>query len=100
MIIAVGSASIGQEVTVFFTFWGLNALRKDHSAPIKKTAMEKMFSTMMPKGTSKLGLSRMNFGGIGKKMMIKKEELIDDLTYGGITSYASDSADAGLTLFI
>ncbi|UJF35665.1 DsrE/DsrF/DrsH-like family protein [Paenibacillus hexagrammi] len=68
-IIANGAAAYDHEVTIFFTFWGLNALRKDESAFVKKGWLERMFAKMMPRGADKLGLSRMNFGGIGPKMI-------------------------------
>lgn len=68
-IIATGSAAMGNKVNMFFTFWGLNILRKDQSPLIKKDFISKLFSIMMPKGSKKLKLSKMNFGGMGTKMM-------------------------------
>jgi NADPH-dependent 2,4-dienoyl-CoA reductase/sulfur reductase-like enzyme/peroxiredoxin family protein/TusA-related sulfurtransferase/rhodanese-related sulfurtransferase len=68
-IIANGAASMGYEVTLFFTFWGLNILRKENPGAVKKTPIEKMFGMMMPKGPNKLGLSQMNMGGVGKAMI-------------------------------
>ncbi len=68
-IIANGAAAMGYEVTLFFTFWGLNILRKKNTTTIKKTLIEKMFGMMMPKGPEKLGLSNMNMGGVGKAMI-------------------------------
>lgn len=68
-IIANGAAAMGQKVTMFFTFWGLNILRKEQYVPVKKGFLEKMFAWMMPRGPEKLGISKMNFGGIGAKMM-------------------------------
>ncbi len=68
-IIANGAASMGYEVTLFFTFWGLNILRKENPGTVKKTPIEKMFGMMMPKGPNKLGLSQMNMGGVGKAMI-------------------------------
>lgn len=56
---------------MFFTFWGLNALRKNQKVNIKKSFLDKMFCTMMPRGSKKLKLSKMNFGGLGTKMMRK-----------------------------
>jgi peroxiredoxin family protein len=71
-IIANGAAAMGDEVTMFFTFWGLNALRKpDGSTSQPKTGLQKMFAFMMPKGPEHLGLSRMNMAGMGPKMMKK-----------------------------
>lgn len=68
-IIANGAAAMGRKVTMFFTFWGLNILRKPKKAKVAKTFIEKMFGAMMPRGTTKLGLSRMNMAGAGAKMI-------------------------------
>lgn len=68
-IIANGAAAYDHEVTIFHTFWGLNALRKDEPIQVKKTFMEKMFGFMMPRGANKMGLSKMNFAGMGPKMI-------------------------------
>ncbi|MEH7331770.1 DsrE/DsrF/DrsH-like family protein [Neobacillus drentensis] len=68
-IIANGAAAYDHEVTIFHTFWGLNALRKDENIPVQKGFMEKMFGKMMPRGADKMGLSKMNFAGFGPKMI-------------------------------
>ncbi|MFZ3589749.1 DsrE/DsrF/DrsH-like family protein [Bacillus sp. DJP31] len=68
-IIANGAAAYDHEVTIFHTFWGLNALRKDENIVVKKSFMEKMFGKMMPRGADKMGLSNMNFAGFGPKMI-------------------------------
>ncbi|WP_396230046.1 DsrE/DsrF/DrsH-like family protein [Cytobacillus sp.] len=68
-IIANGAAAYDHEVTIFHTFWGLNALRKDEQIDVKKGFIEKMFGKMMPRGAEKMGLSRMNFAGFGPKMI-------------------------------
>ena len=81
-VIANGALAIGRPVTMFFTFWGLTALRKsDKNKKIRKSPVEKMFGTMLPRGTTELGLSRMNMGGMGTKMMraIMKDKNIDSL---------------------
>lgn len=70
-IIANGAASMGRPVTMFFTFWGLNALRKTEHKTEKKPFMDKMFGAMMPKGSKKLKLSKMNMAGMGTAMMKK-----------------------------
>jgi peroxiredoxin family protein len=69
LIIANGAAAMGDEVTMFFTFWGLNILRRAQRIKVRKSFMEKMFGWMMPRGAEKLGLSKMNFGGMGTAMM-------------------------------
>lgn len=68
-IIANGAAAYDHEVTIFHTFWGLNALRKEEKVMVKKGFMEKMFEKMMPRGADKMGLSKMNFAGMGPKMI-------------------------------
>lgn len=69
LIIANGAAAMGRKVTMFYTFWGLNALRKAELVRVKKSRMEAMFSGMMPRGLSKLKISNMNMGGMGTRMM-------------------------------
>ena len=71
LIIANGAAAMGDDVTIFCTFWGLNILRKTEKveSAAKKTTLQSMFGKMMPKGTKKLGLSKMNFAGAGSPMM-------------------------------
>lgn len=70
-IIANGAASMGKKVTMFFTFWGLNILRKHERVSTQKGFMDKMFGVMMPRGSKRLGLSKMNMLGIGGKMIRK-----------------------------
>jgi peroxiredoxin family protein len=73
LIIANGAAAMGDDVTIFCTFWGLNILRKRE--PVKpagtKSTLQTMFGKMMPKGTKRLGLSKMNFAGAGEPLMRK-----------------------------
>lgn len=80
-IIANGAAAMGKKVTMFFTFWGLNILRKPEKVKVKKNLVEKAFSMMMPRGSKKLGLSNMNMGGMGAKMirMVMKDKNIQSL---------------------
>ncbi|PWA06285.1 hypothetical protein DCC39_17610 [Pueribacillus theae] len=78
-IIANGAAAYDHEVTIFHTFWGLNALRKEEKISAQKSFMEKMFGKMMPRGADRMGLSKMNFAGFGPKMIkgiIKKHNAI------------------------
>ena len=81
LIIANGAASMGRKVTLFFTFWGLNILRKNERVKVKKPFMDKMFGKMMPRGSEKLGLSKMNMAGMGPKMirMVMKNKNVDSL---------------------
>lgn len=93
MIIGQGSRSMGKNVTIFCTFWGLNLLRKDQKVKVKKSFIEKMFGAMMPRGPRKMPISKMNFGGMGAKMMksVMKgknvsslEELIEQAKAAGV----------------
>jgi peroxiredoxin family protein len=136
-IIANGAAAYDHEVTIFHTFWGLNALRKDNQVPIKKGFLEKIFGKMMPRGADKMGLSKMNYLGMGPKMIkhfmkkhnamplpdlinmaqeqdvkllactmtmdllgLQKDELLDNIEYGGVGAYVGDSEDGNITLFV
>jgi peroxiredoxin family protein/TusA-related sulfurtransferase len=92
-IIANGAAAMGRKVTMFFTFWGLTVLRKPQKVRVAKTFIEKMFGGMLPRGTGKLKLSRMNMGGMGTRMMKSimrqknvnsLEELIDKARKAGV----------------
>lgn len=80
-IIATGAASMGKEVTMFFTFWGLNILKRKEKTKVSKDLMEKMFDVMLPSHTGKLPLSQMNMAGMGPKMIkqIMKKHNVDDL---------------------
>ena len=68
-IIANGALAMGKKVNMFFTFWGLNALRKENYTNHNKGFLDKMFGMMMPKGVNKLKLSQMHMGGMGTAMM-------------------------------
>lgn len=70
-IIANGAAAMGRPVTIFFTFWGLNVLRKSDAKVKNKPFIDKMFGMMMPKGIKKLKLSKLHMGGMGTAMMKK-----------------------------
>ena len=92
-IIANGAAAMGSDVTLFFTFWGLNILRRDRKVAVRKSLIEKMFGWMMPRGPRRLKLSKMNMGGMGtamiKGVMKKKNvaslpELIESAKAAGV----------------
>ncbi len=70
-IIATGAAAIGQQVTMFFTFWGLNALRKQ-KIYAEKDWLSRMMTLMAPSGASNLSLSKMHYWGVGTKLMTHK----------------------------
>ena len=81
LIIANGAAAMGDDVTIFCTFWGLNILRKTEKAKAGgKSLLQSMFGMMMPKGTKKLGLSKMNFAGAGAPMMRKATKAVGGMS--------------------
>ncbi|MFA9376041.1 MAG: FAD-dependent oxidoreductase [Lachnotalea sp.] len=90
-IIANGAAAMGRPVTMFFTFWGLNALRKTENVKVKKPLIDSMFGFMMPRGVNKLTLSKMHMGGMGTAMMKKvmkdkNVSSLEELMKQGMTS--------------
>ncbi len=136
-VLATGAAAAGLETSMFFTFWGLSALKKKGAAAGQKNLMEKMFAIMTPSSSESLGTSKMNYFGMGavmlRKMMkdkqiatleelmalsrdlnvkmiactmsmdamgVTKDELMDDLTYGGVATYMADAVRSRVTLFI
>lgn len=136
-VIANGAASTGKKVSMFFTFWGLNIIKKTQKPAVEKDIWGRMFSWMLPADSRGLKLSQMNMMGIGSKMMrflmkkkkidslesliaqareqgvefiactmsmdvmgVKKEELLDDVTLGGVATYLERTEDANLNLFI
>lgn len=136
-VIANGAASTGKKVTMFFTFWGLNVIKKRQKPAVSKDIFGKMFGWMLPAHSGKLKLSKMNMGGAGSRMMrmimknkhidslesliaqaadngvemiactmsmdvmgVKKEELMDNVTLGGVASYLERAEEANINLFI
>lgn len=80
-VLANGAAATGKKVTIFFTFWGLNAIKKEHKPQVKKDFFGRMFSMMLPSSSLQLKLSKMNMGGIGRRMMrcLMKRKGVDSL---------------------
>jgi peroxiredoxin family protein len=78
-VIATGAAAAGLETTIFFTFWGLSILKKKNGAAVsKRDLMQKMFAMMTPGSSESLGVSKMNYFGIGASMlrtMMKKQQV-------------------------
>ncbi len=94
-IIANGAAAMNRPVTMFFTFWGLNALRKSENVKVKKTFIDKLFGSMMPRGSRKLKLSKMNMAGIGTKMMKK---VMNDKNVDSLEILMKKAIDNGVRL--
>jgi peroxiredoxin family protein len=70
-IIATGAAAMGMQVTMFFTFWGLNVIRRKGAASSARDWLRRMFGLLNRGGAESLPLSRFHFGGLGTKMMHK-----------------------------
>lgn len=94
-VIANGAAATGKKVTMFFTFWGLNVIKKPNAPKVHKDIFGRMFGMMLPKSSLKLKLSKMNMGGIGSKMMryIMKDKKIDSLE-----SLIAQAAESGVEM--
>ena len=136
-VLANGAAATGKKVSIFFTFWGLNAIKKADKPSVKKDIWGRMFGWMLPSDSTKLALSQMNMLGIGAKMMrylmkqkgvdsletlrrqaidngvefiacqmsmdvmgVKREELLDEVTVGGVATYMERAEQANVNLFI
>lgn len=136
-VLANGAVATGKKVTIFFTFWGLNAIKKLDKPVVKKDIWGKMFGMMLPSSSLKLKLSKMNMGGMGTKVMryimnkknidsleslrtqaiqngvefiacqmsmdvmgVKREELLDNVTIGGVATYMNRAEQANVNLFI
>ena len=80
-IIATGAAAMGNQVNLFFTFWGLSIIRKNEKVHVKRDFMSKMFAAMLPRGSRKLKLSQMNMLGMGARMIrsVMKKKGVDSL---------------------
>jgi NADPH-dependent 2,4-dienoyl-CoA reductase/sulfur reductase-like enzyme/peroxiredoxin family protein/rhodanese-related sulfurtransferase/TusA-related sulfurtransferase len=80
-VLANGALAAGKKVTMFFTFWGLNVIKKRHKPAVKKDIFGKMFGMMLPSNSQKLSLSKLNMMGMGSWMMrlIMKRKKIDSL---------------------
>lgn len=94
-IIANGAAAMGRPVTMFFTFWGLNILRKPQKQAVRKTFLESMFGAMLPRGAGKLKLSKLNMGGMGTAMM---QKIMKDKNVDSLDALLRKAMDAGVKL--
>lgn len=94
-IIANGAAAMGKKVTMFFTFWGLNILRKPEKINVNKGFMDKMFGAMMPRGSKKLKLSNMNMLGMGTKMIRK---VMNDKNISSLEDLIKSAVDSGINI--
>ena len=136
-VLANGAAATGQKVTIFFTFWGLNAIKKVHKPKVKKDLFGRMFGFMLPSSSLQLKLSKMNMMGMGTRMMryimkqkgidsleslrqqaidngvefiacqmsmdvmgVHKDELLDNVTIGGVATYMDRAEQSNVNLFV
>lgn len=136
-VLANGAAATGQKVTIFFTFWGLNVIKKVSKPKVEKDLLGRMFSWMLPSSSLRLHLSKMSMLGIGDRMMrsimkrkgidsleelrqqaidsgvefiacqmsmdvmgVRREELLDNVTVGGVATYMERAEEANINLFI
>jgi peroxiredoxin family protein len=93
-IIATGAAAMGLEVSMFFTFWGLNIIKKQKSYA-GKNILEKGFTAMLPAGTRQLPLSQMNFFGTGAKIIRK---LMRDNEVASMEEFVEMGQDLGVRM--
>ena len=136
-VLANGAVATGRKVSIFFTFWGLNAIKKTNGPKVAKDFFGRMFSWMLPSDSTRLALSKMNMMGMGAKMMrylmrkkgvdsleelrqqavdngvefiacqmsmdvmgVRREELLDNVTVGGVATYMERAEKANVNLFI
>ena len=94
-IIATGAAAMGMHVTMFFTFWGLNVIRKPGATSAAKDMLRKMFGMLNKGGADSLPLSRFNFGGMGTIMMKK---VMKDNRMPGVPELIETAQDLGVKM--
>lgn len=72
MVIANGALAMGKPVSLFFTFWGLDVIRREEAPSVNKPLMDRMFTSMLPSGPGHLNsISKMDMHGLGAKMIRK-----------------------------
>ena len=94
-IIATGAAAMGMPVTMFFTFWGLNAIRKEGATSSAKDWLRRMFGFLNKGGAGRLTLSRFHFGGLGTSMM---HRVMKQNRMPGIPELLATAQDLGVRL--
>ncbi len=94
-VIANGAAAMGKKVTMFFTFWGLNVIKKDKAPYVKKDFMGRMFGRMLPGSSRKLKLSKLNMLGFGSTLMRKR---MADQKVDSLEMMIRSALDAGIEL--
>lgn len=96
-ILANSARELEADVTIFFAFWGLCIVRDPEKVSYEdKSALEKMFGVMTPKGAESLPLSKMNFAGIGKAMLI---EMMEDDGAPPLTAFVKGAIKKGVKFY-
>lgn len=96
LVLANTAREIDIEVNIFFAFWGLMLVRDPEKLSDEdKTLFEKMFANMTPRGIADLPLSKMNFAGIGKKMLV---EMMEDSDTPPIDAFLKGAINKGVTM--
>jgi peroxiredoxin family protein len=95
-IIATTAASMGMEVTMFFTFWGLNVIKRNEGSIKSQGIRRKMLNIMNRGGTKRLKLSRFNMFGLGTWMMKK---LMKESNMASIDELIDLARDMGVKMF-
>lgn len=92
-VLANGAAATGGKVTIFFTFWGLNVIKKRRKPHVEKDIFGRMFAWMLPSDSTCLHLSKMSMLGLGDRLMrhimrrkniSQLEELMREAVYNGV----------------
>ena len=94
-VIANGAAAMGDRVTMFFTFWGLNALRKEAPPSRPKPLLDKLLAKMMPRGAHRTVLSRLHVGGLGTLLM---KRVMQQKNVMSLEELLQSARDAGVRL--
>ncbi|RJQ55088.1 MAG: hypothetical protein C4521_03240 [Actinobacteria bacterium] len=92
-ILATTAASMGMEVTMFFTFWGLNVLKKNEGPAAGRGFMRKMLNRMNRGGTKRLKMSKFHMFGLGTGMM---KTLMREANQPGIDELMSMAKSMGV----
>ena len=81
---------------MFFAFWGLFLVKNPNNIPEgEKTTMEKMFANMSPKHIEDLPLSKMNFAGIGKKLLV---DMMEDTDTPKLSDFLNGALKKGVSM--
>jgi peroxiredoxin family protein len=91
--LAIGGATAGMDVTMFFTFWGLNAIKKNEGSIKSKGIMRKMLNTMNRGGAKRLPLSKFHMMGMGKWMM---QKLMRDINFPSVEELMATAKEFGV----